>query len=53
MPFILLIAAIIGLVLYGYFDGKAGRLGEMLIFWSVGAFLIAVAPYTVHWLAAR
>ena len=52
MQYALLIAALIGIILIAFFssNARANRLGEILIFWSIGAFLFAVAPLAVRWL---
>ncbi len=51
MAFILLIALALGVFMYAFLDNtKAARVGEILMFCSILAFLIAVAPLTVRWL---
>jgi len=52
MGYLLIIAFVLGAVLYFTRIGdklgeKAQRLGQMLLFWSIGALLIATAPATV------
>lgn len=49
MAYALILALIAGLLMYLLCTNtKAQRIGEMLLFWSIGAFLIAVAPATVR-----
>lgn len=50
MAYALILALIAGLLMYLLCDknAKAQRIGEMLLFSSILAFLIAVAPATVR-----
>lgn len=48
LTYALFIALGIGLLLYfTVSNAKWNRIGEMLVFWSLGAFLIAVAPLAI------
>lgn len=52
MAYVLILAAVAGLLMYLLCaNSKAVRIGEMLLFWSIGAFLFVVAPLTLRLLS--
>jgi len=48
-PYLLVVALVAGLLMYLLCaNTKAARIGEMLLFASILALLVALAPATVH-----